>query len=386
LQPLDTETLLSVYLALSGLTALFTLVGGWTTRKPGLWLWSGAFLASLVSQAIRPVVAEIWGIQASKPPGHLGGVLQALLVLAGLMAFLGQRIPWRGMALLFGALAAFSFTLLATGQSLWWSLSITQGVAGLAMVRAAWIAWRARPPGGSGALVVMAAVLGTAALVALARAVSILPIHMSAAQLNEANERWLMATLLLIVAEGFAMLVLVNSALREELLKLADFDPLTGLLNRRGLRSRLERLMQPLPATEHVPADVAVAVVDLDNFKLINDRHGHQAGDEVLAEVARRLHAGMGMGDLVARTGGEEFMLVWIAAKKGVAEAAGEQLRTLVGDKPVASQAGELGVTASVGIATGPWRNGSDFESLVSRADHALYAAKREGRNRVVMG
>ena len=183
------------------------------------------------------------------------------------------------------------------------------------------------------------------------------------------------------------MLVLVNSALREELLKLADFDPLTGLLNRRGLRSRLERLMQqPMPAAEHVPADVAVAVVDLDNFKLINDRHGHQAGDEVLTEVARRLHAGMGQDDLVARTGGEEFMLVWIAMKQGVAETAGEQLRTLVGGKPVASQAGELGVTASVGIATGPWKNSTDFESLVSRADHALYAAKHEGRNRVVVG
>lgn len=382
--PLDTDTLLSVYLALSGLTALFTLAGGWTTRKPGLWLWSGAFMASLLSQAIRPEVTELWGVQASKPPGHLGGVLQALLVLAGMRAFLGLRISWLGIAAVFAAVAVFSFTLLATGQTLWWSLSVTQAVAGLAMARAAWLAWQARRSGGSGALGLMGAVLGAAALVALARAVSVLPIGMSTARLNVANEHWLMATLLLVVAEGFAMLVLVNSSLRDELAKLADFDPLTGLLNRRGLRSRLERMMPPAAADRAVP-DVAVALLDLDEFKLINDRFGHQVGDEVLAEVARRLHRGASAGNLVARTGGEEFMLVWTGAA-GEAEAMGEQFRVLVADSPVPSQIGEVGVTASVGVATGPWRGDVSFESLVGRADHALYAAKRAGRNRVVVG
>lgn len=381
--PLDTDTLLSVYLALSGLTALFTLAGGWTTHKPGLWLWSGAFMASLLSQAIRPGIAELWGVQASKPPGHLGGVLQALLMLAGMHAFLGQRIPWLGTAAVFGAMTAFSFTVLASGQTLWWSLSITQLVAGAVMARAAWIAWRARAPGGHGALALMAAVLALAALVALVRGFSILPVGMSVDQLSEANEHWLMATLLLVVAEGFGMLVLVNSSLRDELVKLADFDPLTGLLNRRGLRRRLERIMrEPLP--DHASPAVAVAVLDLDEFKDINDRFGHQVGDEVLAEVARRLHAGSGPGDLVARTGGEEFMLVWTAARG--AEAAGEQIRTLVGSCPVVSQVGEVGVTTSVGVATGPWQGGEGFEGLVRRADHALYAAKRAGRNRVVLG
>jgi diguanylate cyclase (GGDEF)-like protein len=382
--PLDTDTLLTVYLALSGLTALFTLAGGWTTRKPGLWLWSGAFMVSLISQAIRPEIAEIWSVQASKPPGHLGGVLQALLVLAGMKAFLGQRIRWMGMTLVFGATAAFSFTLLVTGQSLWWSLSVTQALVGLVMAHAAWIAWRARPSGGDGALALMGSVLGIAALVALARSVSILPIGMSIAQLSGANDHWLVATLLLVVAEGFAMLVLVNSSLRDELAKLADFDPLTGLLNRRGLRSRLDRLVQPA-TTQRTLSNVTVALLDLDEFKLINDRHGHQVGDEVLAEVARRLHSGACSGALAARTGGEEFMLVWTAAT-GDPEAAGEQLRTLVGDIPVPSQAGEVAVTTSVGIATAPWHGSTSFDSLVARADHALYAAKHAGRNRVVAG
>ncbi|WP_017462089.1 GGDEF domain-containing protein [Dyella ginsengisoli] len=381
---LDTDTLLSVYLALSGLTALFTLAGGWTTRKPGLWLWSGAFMASLVSQAVRPGIAELWGLQASKPPGHLGGVVHALLVLAGMQAFLGQRIRWLAMASVFGVMAAFSYTLLATGQSLWWSLSITQAVSGLVMAHAAWIAWRARQPGGGGALVLMGVVLGMAALVALARAASILPVGVSMAQLDVANEHWLMATLLLVVAEGFAMLVLVNSALRDEVAKLADFDPLTGLLNRRGLRSRLERIMQA-PFPQHARPDMAVAVLDLDEFKGINDRFGHQVGDEVLAEVARRLHAGSGPGDLVARTGGEEFMLVWTASGCQ-AGAVGEQIRALVAGSPVPSQVGDVGVTTSVGIATGPWQGNESFEGLVRRADHALYAAKRAGRNRVVSG
>jgi diguanylate cyclase (GGDEF)-like protein len=381
--PLDTDTLLSVYLALSGLTALFTLAGGWTTRKPGLWLWSSAFMASLLGQATRLAVAAVWSVPASKPPGHLGGVLQGLLMLAGMYAFIGRRVPWLGLASVFGVMTALSLTLLQTGQSLWWSLCATQAVMGLALARAAWLAWRARDAGGSGALTLMAAVLGVAAAVALARAASVMPIGLSVEQLNAANERWLMVTLLLVVAEGFAMLVLVNSSLRDELAVLADFDPLTGLLNRRGLRSRLDRLRRPASG-DRDEVDVAVALLDLDEFKLINDRHGHQVGDEVLAEVARRLRAGASADELLARTGGEEFMLVW-PVPRGAAAAVGERLRALVSDSPVATPAGAVIVTTSVGVAVGPWNDGARFEELVGRADHALYAAKHAGRNRVAL-
>jgi diguanylate cyclase (GGDEF)-like protein len=148
-------------------------------------------------------------------------------------------------------------------------------------------------------------------------------------------------------------------------------DPLTGLGNRRALEGFLG---------QHRGEAGAVLAVDVDHFKRVNDTHGHDAGDEVLAELGRRLSRVTRGTDLVARAGGEEFVLVLPGAGAQVARRVAEDVRAAVGSAPFVTRAAGLAVTASVGAAVGRLE-----EALLRSADRALYASKREGRDRVTL-
>jgi two-component system cell cycle response regulator len=129
---------------------------------------------------------------------------------------------------------------------------------------------------------------------------------------------------------------------------------------------------------------LSLLFADVDNFKAINDGHGHDAGDNVLRELAHRLRRNIRNIDLVARVGGEEFVIVMPDTGMERALQVGERLRSAIASEPIrANSATQLRVTASVGIATfdGPH---DSAEGLLKRADQALYVAKRGGRNRVV--
>jgi two-component system cell cycle response regulator len=157
-------------------------------------------------------------------------------------------------------------------------------------------------------------------------------------------------------------------------------DDLTGLANRRHGAHQLER--EIALAVRHGRV-LAVVRVDVDNFKLINDTHGHQAGDRVLVEVARRLSGAVRGGDELARWGGDEFVAILPGTEKAGALRAGERLRGAVADTPVEIDATSLPVTISVGWAH--WV-GDTPDDLLARADRALYKAKDAGRNTVFPG
>ena len=166
-------------------------------------------------------------------------------------------------------------------------------------------------------------------------------------------------------------------------LELSITDELTGIRNRRYAERHADRLID---AAADAARPVAVLMADVDHFKQVNDRHGHAAGDRVLVEVARRLSDALRGGDLLARVGGEEFMLILQGAGPAQAELAAERLRDAVGGAPVVLPDGTaLTVTISVGIAAsgpaGPARG--DRARMTAAADEACYAAKRAGRNRV---
>ena len=132
-------------------------------------------------------------------------------------------------------------------------------------------------------------------------------------------------------------------------------------------------------------------MIDLDHFKDINDRHGHAAGDLVLTEVARRLSARLSPADLIARIGGEEFLIALPDATLGTARMTAERLcKVIAGDPvPLPGGRGAVQVTISVGLALGPGLGPDPAEGLardaLSRADAALMAAKAEGRNQVTV-
>ncbi|MBL9108229.1 MAG: GGDEF domain-containing protein [Myxococcales bacterium] len=158
----------------------------------------------------------------------------------------------------------------------------------------------------------------------------------------------------------------------------ASTDYLTGLANRLTLGAEATRRWEER-------AELAVAVVDIDHFKSINDRYGHDTGDLALKHVASCLAGACRRDDLPARQGGEEFVVVFRGLDASKAEEAGERLRTAVAKEPFVTGDVHLDLTVSVGIAARTPRDGS-FDDVVRRADTALYRAKDRGRNRVEIG
>ena len=164
-------------------------------------------------------------------------------------------------------------------------------------------------------------------------------------------------------------------------LKMAVIDPLTGIYNRRYASQHMLRVMERARDTDGV---FAVMMMDLDRFKSINDRYGHDAGDAVLREFSRRLQENIRGVDLVARFGGEEFFVAMPDVDQKAASDAAERIRTAIESAPfsVPGQAEPIHVTVSVGAAIATAAD-TDAEAIIKRADRALYRSKETGRNRV---
>ncbi len=160
---------------------------------------------------------------------------------------------------------------------------------------------------------------------------------------------------------------------------LARHDALTGLLNRYSLDEFAGRELSRAQRGEH---DLSLIVLDLDNFKQVNDEHGHGAGDRVLAEAATRLREAIREGDIAFRVGGEEFLILLPGAGPKRASQVGERLRLSLVERPFEFRGRRIEVSTSVGVVSyDPLRD--DWERMLRRADQALYRAKNAGRNRV---
>jgi diguanylate cyclase (GGDEF)-like protein len=167
-------------------------------------------------------------------------------------------------------------------------------------------------------------------------------------------------------------------ATREALRFQATHDTLTGAWNR---AAAMDTLRREVARAERSASELAVAMIDLDHFKAINDTHGHPGGDEVLREIARRCQGSVRPYDTFARYGGEEFILVLPTCTETTARVVAERIREQVVRAAVDFGGRSIPVSCSIGIAT--WHAGSTQAHLVARADAALYRAKHCGRNRV---
>lgn len=170
--------------------------------------------------------------------------------------------------------------------------------------------------------------------------------------------------------------------LHEQLREQALHDPLTGLFNRRYLAEFFER-EQARGLRER--SAFALALIDLDHFKQLNDNYGHLVGDEVLCVIARHLQDNLRSTDAVFRIGGEEFLLILPGVDAEEALQRVESLRKQLSAIGVPTRAGTLPVTLSAGLALWP-EQGHMLDELLQVADTALYRAKGEGRNRVCLG
>lgn len=180
-----------------------------------------------------------------------------------------------------------------------------------------------------------------------------------------------------------SFLLKVRDELEQETLnwhKAAMTDALTGLLNRRGF---LEHAEWQLHRARLDSAQIAVLMLDLDHFKIINDSHGHAVGDEVLQEAGRRLRSHLRSNDASGRMGGEEFCALLTGVGARDAETIASRFCQSLAQTPFATTAGSLSVTVSIGLYTGRAGDLALIE-MIQRADHALYVAKSSGRNQVI--
>ena len=201
-------------------------------------------------------------------------------------------------------------------------------------------------------------------------------------------DRWIdVVVAVLVVAGVVRVLAARNDRLVDRLVDEARVDPLTGLLNRRGLEERMQAEIARA-AREGTP--LGAVVFDLDHFKDVNDTHGHELGDRVLVWLGALLKEQARGVDVAARVGGEEFVVLLPRADQDAAATFAERVRRAVATVGPDDGRGRMGLadsvrlTVSAGVASGV--DPIDGQALLAAADQALYAAKHSGRNRTVVG
>ena len=192
---------------------------------------------------------------------------------------------------------------------------------------------------------------------------------------------WLVATLVLaaLLVVGLVLHVLQQRRLREQLRTLAERDELTGLPNRRSVLATA----QALYGNALLRSPVCLALLDIDHFKRVNDRYGHEVGDSALKTFARACSAALRTGDCIGRVGGEEFLLLLPGMPPEGAVHAFERIRRSLRESPVAGMPESERLSFSMGcVALEP---SGDLTEAIRRADVALYRAKSEGRDRLAL-
>ncbi|MCU7843246.1 MAG: GGDEF domain-containing protein [Candidatus Thiodiazotropha sp. (ex Monitilora ramsayi)] len=181
------------------------------------------------------------------------------------------------------------------------------------------------------------------------------------------------------LAFGFVLTTVEQGA--EQNRRMALEDPLTGLSNRRALFGAMDKLFA---RAEAAGQPLSLMIIDVDHFKNVNDRFGHQVGDTVLQHVATTIKQRLRSNDIVGRIGGEEFLAILPDTPSDGAERVAEELRQTMESKPVVADEQEIGVTISIGLYSSEQFAATQTpDTVIAKADEALYRAKTNGRNRV---
>lgn len=340
---------------------------------------AGAFIAavgaalSVLRMYMDPIV-----------PLFLGAVMMissTSFVAMGVERFYGLPVSWRGHAALvgFSALGMVFFAWHANPPMRIAIYSFSQSLSiGLATV----LVWRhgARHPGARFAGVIgaiLAAVVAVRCIVRLSEPsdnINIYMIHFTPLQ-----SVVVLVLVFLSIVWNFGFLLMAIDRLRAEVADLALLDDLTGVANRRRLLTcladecaRSDRSMQPF----------SVLLIDIDEFKAINDNYGHAAGDECLRQLTRIVQQRLRTGDLLARMGGDEFCVVLPATTLHEAGLIARDMLGLCVAAQVHWSATAIKLSTSIGVAQWSPDIGHDFGRLIVAADEALYASKRDGKNR----
>ena len=365
-------------LLLGAVSIAFAAMRG-SSRVIGAWGVAMLVLAAgMLGLALRDLIPDWISIVAA----NTMIVAAMVLTLRSLRRFLGSRprdlLGWGLTGALFVYLLLFA---LVWPSNVARTVAISTAVAIMA-VRAALLLHQLAPAACRLSCRFTEIVLWLTAAMTAVRGVGILIVPsedmMAPGPLNAAT--FLFYAAFIIVATLGAMWMEIES-LQGDLVRSAHYDSLTGIYNRGTF---LEECARELSRCARGGSAFSLAVFDLDHFKLVNDRYGHPVGDRVLKSFAEVLRASIRKHDTVGRYGGEEFALLMPHTGKDTAARVAERVRREVETRGVMVDARRIEVTVSGGVAAyGP--DGEDWDTLLSAADTALYAAKDAGRNRIVI-
>lgn len=380
----DVPTLLLITILSSVVMAGALLLLGWRNRQDGLQYWAAALLlaaAGYVLFLLRGLIPDVFSVV-------LGNVLVSAsfaLLLAAVRCF--HALPMRWLAVLAPA-ACMVPLILGVGDNFSLRVSLVGGVMLLQVLWLLWLLWTLGQHrvdrGGRGAQLLMAG-MALEALVLLARTISGVLIFQESSGFLQGNavQTYSFMTAfvgLLVTSMGFVFMGKDRADAINH--RLAAVDDLTGVANRRAIIAALDldvaravRSREPL----------ALMMLDIDHFKQVNDRWGHQAGDAVLRAVAQGLQQRLRAQDLIGRYGGEEFLVVLPHTAREGAQQLAQALCAAVQATPCTWGEESIPVTVSIGVFAGCLEPGVQSDQLLQAADSAMYRAKAAGRNAVAM-
>jgi diguanylate cyclase (GGDEF)-like protein len=343
--------------------------------------WTGAAFAAAAGSA----VAMLRVVADSLLPLLTGGTLMifaACLAAMGIKQFYGEPVKWRGTALItgltFAGLAFFIFgydnqtmrvMVYAVGQSVPLVLTLK-----LLMSRQ-----EGRiSPGARLAGVVAVLILGIYGARAVCKLLNVGG-EFSFVHFNGPQSVMILALMFLSMAWNFGFLLMAIDRLRNEVADLALLDDLTGVGNRRHL---VQRLTEECARSDRNLEPFALLVIDLDSFKSINDTHGHAAGDACLQHFTLMAQTRLRPGDMLARTGGDEFCVVLPASTAREGAMIARRIIDVCRQDAEACVGADVPISVSIGVAQWTGEIGAFPDRLIAAADHALYVAKKEGKNR----
>jgi diguanylate cyclase (GGDEF)-like protein len=343
--------------------------------------WTG----SALGLAAGSLIATLMLVTDSLIPLLLGGttvVFASCLTAMGIRRFYGEPVLWRQTvaltALTFAGLSIFIFGYdSATARILIFSLAQALPLA----LPLKLLLWKRDGQANAGArlaggvAIVMVAICVFRALSKLFQ----IGTDFSFVHFNAPQSVMILALLFLSMVCNFGFLLMAMDRLRNEVADLALMDDLTGVGNRRQL---LQRLTDECARSDRNGQPFALLVVDLDNFKTINDTHGHAAGDACLQHFTLMAQTRLRPGDLLARTGGDEFCIMLPASTLREGAMIARRIVDVCREDAAGCAGTEVPLSVSIGVAQWTGDIGILPDRLIAAADHALYVAKKEGRNR----
>ncbi|OBQ86330.1 MULTISPECIES: GGDEF domain-containing protein [unclassified Mesorhizobium] len=320
------------------------------------------------------------GIVATKLISNICFTIAACCLSGAIIARYGRRVPYFGIGVMAGGgLAAFAWFMFVQPDLTWRVLSMNFGFGGLSLL----VAVELRTVRNNGPEKILFALALLSALNFTARTLIVVIAHGPFPSYDGfyGSSYWTTALLSHALLSLLIALCLFTAAALDVLKALkaeTHTDPLSGLLNRRGFQERAALLLDQC-AKAGFP--VALVLADLDHFKALNDQHGHEAGDRVIADFAAKLRFATGARGAAGRIGGEEFAVLLPLSDLAAARLFAEAIRTFYSAGAVDGLPPGTRVTASFGVAA---RSGAEgLAPLMRRADEALYKAKRNGRDSV---